>query len=72
MSFMFLILNILVMNDRNLAEIDGIEAGVLNQSVIRNSSRFLEESMFQFTKEELVEWKSQIGILNKEWAQEDV
>jgi len=55
-----------VMIDRELAELYGVETRVLNQAVRRNSKRFPEDFMFQMTTEELVKWKSQIVISNKE------
>jgi hypothetical protein len=53
-----------VMLDRDLAELYGVETRVLNQAVRRNEKRFPEDFMFQMTKEELDEWKSQIVISN--------
>jgi len=54
------------MIDRDLAELYGVETRVLNQAVMRNKKRFPEDFMFRITKEELVEWKSQIVITNRE------
>ncbi len=51
-----------VMFDRDLAELYGVETRVLNQAVRRNEKRFPEDFMFLMTKEELMEWKSQIVI----------
>ncbi len=51
-----------VMIDRDLAELYGVETRVLNQAVRRNINRFPEDFMFQMTKEELENWKSQIVI----------
>lgn len=53
-----------VMLDRDLAELYGVETRVLNQVVRRNEKRFPEDFMFQMTKEEMDEWKSQIVISN--------
>lgn len=55
-----------VMIDRELAELYGVETRVLNQAVRRNIKRFPEDFMFQMTAEEVLEWKSQIVISNKE------
>jgi len=55
-----------VMIDRDLAELYGVETRVLNQAVRRNEKRFPEDFMFQMTKEEMQEWKSQIVISNSE------
>ena len=55
-----------VMLDRDLAELYGVDTRVLNQTVKRNLKRFPNDFMFQMTKEELEEWKSQIVISNVE------
>jgi len=55
-----------VMLDRDLSELYGVETRVLNQAVRRNEKRFPEDFMFQLTKEEFDEWKSQIVISNAE------
>jgi hypothetical protein len=48
-----------VMLDRDLAVLYGVMNKVLNQAVKRNVSRFPEDFMFQLTKEEFVNLKSQ-------------
>ena len=48
-----------VMLDRDLAELYGVETKVLKQSVRRNISRFPEDFMFELTKEEFQNWRSQ-------------
>ena len=53
-----------VMLDRDLAELYGVETRVLNQSVRRNVARFPEDFMFQMTKEELHDWRSQYVTSN--------
>lgn len=55
-----------VMLDRDLAELYGVETRVLNQAVRRNEKRFPEDFMFQMTREEMENWKSQIVISNSE------
>ena len=55
-----------VMIDRDLALLYDVETRVLNQAVKRNEKRFPDDFMFQMTKEEMQEWKSQIVISNKE------
>src|ERR1043165_2450141 len=55
-----------VMLDRDLAEMYGVETKALNQAVKRNASRFPEDFMFQLTREELSNWKSQIVTSNSE------
>ena len=53
-----------VMLDRDLAELYGVPTGVLNQAVKRNRRRFPNDFMFQLSKEEVENWKSQIVISN--------
>lgn len=55
-----------VMLDRDLAELYGVETRALNQAVKRNLKRFPIDFMFQMSREEMDEWKSQIVISNKE------
>ena len=49
------------MLDRDLAEVYGVETKRLNEQVKRNIDRFPEAFMFQLTKEEMENWKSQIA-----------
>lgn len=53
-----------VMLDRDLAKMYNVETKVLNQAVKRNSGRFPERFMFQLSKEEFDNWKSQIVTSN--------
>lgn len=55
-----------VMMDRDLAILYGVETRMLNQAVRRNVKRFPEDFMFQLTKNEMENWKSQIVISDKE------
>jgi len=55
-----------VMLDRDLAGLYGVDTRALNQAVRRNRNRFPEDFMFQLTKEEMDNWKSQIVISNAE------
>lgn len=55
-----------VMMDRDLAEMYGVETRVLNQAIKRNQKRFPPDFMFQLTKEEFEDWKSQIVTSNRE------
>ncbi len=55
-----------VMLDRDLAELYGVETRTLVQAVKRNINRFPGDFMFQLTKQELKNWKSQIVISNRE------
>lgn len=53
-----------VMLDRDLSELYEVETRRLNEQVKRNIERFPEEFMFQLTKEELENWKSQFATSN--------
>src|SRR5690554_2385215 len=48
-----------VMLDRDLAILYGVETRVLKQSVRRNIDRFPEDFVFEMTREELQNWRSQ-------------
>ena len=56
----FVIRGVQVMIDRDIAELYGVETKVLNQAVKRNITRFPEEFMFQLTRDEIDNLKSQI------------
>ncbi len=53
-----------VMLDRDLARLYGVETGRLNEQVKRNIERFPKDFMFQLSKEEFENWKSQFVISN--------
>ena len=53
-----------VMLDRDLARLYGVETGRLNEQVKRNIERFPKDFMFQLSKEEFENWKSQFAISN--------
>ncbi len=53
-----------VMIDRDLAVLYGVETKVLKQAVKRNIERFPEDFMFEMTKEEFENWRSQIATSN--------
>jgi len=55
-----------VMIDRDLAELYGVETKYLKRQVKRNLKRFPEDFMFQLSKEELNNWRSQFGTSNSE------
>ncbi|MFL9830049.1 ORF6N domain-containing protein [Flavobacterium sp. ST-87] len=55
-----------VMLDRDLATLYGIETRVLKQAVRRNISRFPEDFMFELSKEEFQNWRSQIVTSNSD------
>ena len=53
-----------VMLDRDLAELYEVETRALVQAVKRNNARFPSDFIFQLTKAELENWRSQIVISN--------
>jgi len=53
-----------VLLDSDLADLYGVEARVLNQSVARNRKRFPDDFMFQLTAEEWTALRSQIVMSN--------
>ena len=55
-----------VMLDRDLAELYGVETKRLKEQVRRNKDRFPEDFMFELSKEELEDWRSQFATSNKE------
>ncbi len=66
MSRIYLIRNQKVMLDRDLAELYGVETRRLKEQVRRNIERFPKDFMFEMTKEELKDWRSQFAISNSE------
>jgi hypothetical protein len=52
------------MLDFDLAELYGVETRVLVQALKRNLERFPEDFMFQLSKDELQNWRSQIVMSN--------
>jgi hypothetical protein len=58
--------NLQVMLDRDLAELYGVETKVLNQAVKRNEARFPNDFMFQLSKEEFENWRSQFVTSNSD------
>lgn len=55
-----------VMLDRDLALLYEVSTRILNQAVKRNIKRFPKDFMFQLSKEEMENWKSQIVISNSD------
>jgi len=51
-----------VMLDKDLAELYGVSVGRLNEQVKRNLRRFPQDFMFQLTRQEVIDLKSQIVI----------
>jgi hypothetical protein len=62
----YFIRNQKVMLDRDLALLYGIETKRLKEQVKRNISRFPEDFMFELTKEEFANWRSQIATSNSD------
>jgi len=54
------------MIDRDLAELFGIETKRLKEAVRHNRKRFPEDFMFEMTKEELENWRTQFATSNSE------
>jgi hypothetical protein len=63
-SKIYIIRNVKVMIDRDLAELYGVETKRLKEAVRRNTSRFPEDFMFEMTKEEFQNWRSQFATSN--------
>ena len=61
---MYLIRGQKIILDRDLAQLYGVPTKVLNQAVKRHVARFPPDFMFQHTKEELVNWRSQFVTSN--------
>lgn len=61
MSKIYHIWSFNVMLDSDLAELYSVETKRLNEQVKRNSDRFPEDFMFQLTKEEIDNLKSQFA-----------
>ncbi|NIQ88205.1 MAG: ORF6N domain-containing protein [Desulfobacterales bacterium] len=55
-----------VLLDRDLADLYGIKTKVLKQAVRRNIKRFPEDFMFELTKEEFENWRSQFVTSNRD------
>ncbi len=57
-----------VMLDSDLAQLYGVTVGRLNEAVKRNEERFPNDFMFQLTKAEFENLKSQIAISSSKWG----
>jgi len=57
----YLIRNEKVMIDRDLAELYGVETKRLKEAVRRNKNRFPEDFMFEMSKEEFQNWRTQFA-----------
>ena len=62
----FLIRGQKVMLDRDLAALYGVKTKSLKQAVRRNISRFPEDFMFELSKEEFQNWRSQFVTSNSD------
>ena len=67
----YLVRGIQVMIDRDLAILYQVATKALNQAVKRNIRRFPERFMFQLTKDEFENWKSQI-VTSNIYSQEEL
>ena len=63
-SKIYLIREQKVMVDSDLAELYGVETKYLKRQVKRNTNRFPEDFMFELTKEEFANWRSQFVTSN--------
>lgn len=66
-SKIYVIRQVKVMLDRDLAELYGVETRRLKEQVKRNLDRFPEDFMFELTKKELKDWRSQFATSNKDF-----
>ena len=67
----YLVRGVQVMIDRDLAILYQVATKALNQAVRRNVRRFPEHFMFQLTKEEFDNWKSQI-VTSSIYSQDEI
>jgi hypothetical protein len=66
MDKIYLIRGHKVMLDRDLAELYGVETRRLKEAVKRNLFRFPEDFMFELSKEEFANWRSQFATSNSD------
>jgi hypothetical protein len=64
MNKIYLVRGHRVMLDRDLAELYDVETKVLKQAVRRNLMRFPKDFMFEMTKKEFENWRSQVVTSN--------
>lgn len=60
-SKIYMLRNVKVMLDRDLAELYGVETKRLKEAVRRNIARFPADFMFEMSQEELKNWRTQIA-----------
>jgi len=65
-SKIYMIRNVKVMLDRDLAELYGVETKYLKRQVKRNMIRFPEDFMFELTEQEFKDWRSQFVTSNED------
>jgi hypothetical protein len=65
-SKIYLIRGKKVMLDRDLASLYNVDTKQLKRAVRRNMDRFPDDFMFELSKEELANWRYQIGTSNNE------
>jgi hypothetical protein len=61
----YIVHDVRVMLDRDLAELYGVKTKTLKQAVRRNINRFPEDFMFEFSKEDFENWRSQFVTSNR-------
>ena len=66
MSKIYLIRGHKVMLDRDLAELYEVETKRLKEAVRRNIDRFPEDFMFELSKEEFSNWRTQFATSNSD------
>lgn len=66
MNKIYVIRDVKVMLDRDLAELYGVETKYLKRQVKRNIIRFPEDFMFELTEQEFKEWRSQFVTSNED------
>lgn len=66
MNKIYYVRNQKVMLDRDLAKLYGVETKQLKRQVTRNIERFPEDFMFEMTKQEFENWRSQFGTSNSD------
>ena len=66
MSKILVVRGMKVMMDKDLAELYGVETRRLKEQVRRNIDRFPDDFMFEMTKKELEDWRSQFATSKSE------
>ena len=62
----YVVQDIRVMLDRDLAELYGVKTKALKQAVRRNINRFPKDFMFELSKEDFENWRSQFVTSNRD------